>query len=98
MQAIGMSDRQLLRMLQMEGLFYTLGTLLLSVGLGSLIGYPIYVYARTQGLFQIRNYHYPFAAAIIVSVALIVIQLVLALVIARSVRRDPIIERIRFSE
>ena len=38
LQAIGMSDRQMIRMLQMEGLFYTFGTLALSLGIGSLQG------------------------------------------------------------
>lgn len=36
MQAIGMSDRQLMKMLQLEGIFYTVGTLIISIGVGSL--------------------------------------------------------------
>ena len=36
LQAVGMSDVQLLKMLQLEGLFYTVGTLLVAVGGGSL--------------------------------------------------------------
>lgn len=39
LQAIGLSGKQTVRMLQMEGLFYTAGTLLLSVGAGSIAGY-----------------------------------------------------------
>ena len=35
-QAIGMSEKQLVRMMQLEGLFYTAGTLLVSLGLESL--------------------------------------------------------------
>lgn len=38
MQAIGMSDRQLMKMLQLEGIFYTVGTLIISIGVGSLAG------------------------------------------------------------
>lgn len=37
MQAIGMFDGQLQGMLFIEGLFYTLGTLVVSVGVGSLL-------------------------------------------------------------
>lgn len=98
MQAIGMSDAQLLKMLQTEGLFYTAGTLIVSVGVGSILGYPMFLYARATGMFEIRNYHYPFMVTVIVSVVLLVIQVLLAFLISRSVRKDPLIERIRFSE
>lgn len=98
MQAIGMSDRQLMRMLQLEGLFYTLGTLLISVGLGSLAGYPVFLYAKSHGMFEIATYHYPVAAAVIMSAVLLAVQILLAVGIARSVRKDSLIERIRFSE
>lgn len=98
MQAIGMSDRQLMKMLQMEGLFYTLGTLAITIGLGSLAGYPVFLYAKYAGMFQITTYHYPWAAAVIVSVVLLLVQAALALMIAQSVKKEPLIERIRFSE
>ncbi|MDE7046226.1 MAG: FtsX-like permease family protein, partial [Acetatifactor sp.] len=98
MQAIGMSDRQLMKMLQLEGLFSTFGTLLITVGLGSLAGYPLFRYAKSSGMFQITTYHYPWAAAIIVSVVLLLVQAVMALAIAGSVKKVPLIERIRFSE
>ncbi|MDY4097275.1 MAG: FtsX-like permease family protein [Lachnospiraceae bacterium] len=42
LQAVGMSDLQLLKMLQFEGLFYTAGTLLVAVGGGSVVGYPVF--------------------------------------------------------
>lgn len=72
MQAIGMSDRQMQRMLLTEGLFYTLGTLVLSLGVGS-------------------------AAGIIIGV-LVIVQIVLALVLGSSVKKESLIDRIRFSE
>lgn len=98
MQAIGMSDRQLMKMLQLEGLFYTAGTLILSVGAGSLAGYPVFRYARSTGMFDITTYHYPTTAAVVISVSLLVIQILLAVVITKSVKKDSLIERIRFSE
>lgn len=98
MQAIGMSGRQLMKMLQYEGLFYTAGTLLVSVGLGSLAGYPVFLYAKRTGIFDISTYHYPVAAAVIISVTLLAVQMLLAVMIAKSVKKDSLIERIRFSE
>ena len=98
MQAIGMSDSQLMKMLQMEGLFYTAGTLLISVGFGSLAGYPVFLYSKAKGWFEITTYHYPAAAAVIVAASLLLIQLLLAVGLGKSVRKDSLIERVRFSE
>lgn len=98
MQAIGMSDRQLMKMLQLEGIFYTVGTLIISIGVGSLAGYPLFLYAKRTGMFDISTYHYPVTAAIIIMLTLFVIQMLLAIFIAKSVRKDSLIERIRFSE
>lgn len=98
MQAIGMSDRQLMKMLQLEGIFYTVGTLIISIGVGSHAGYPLFLYAKRTGMFDISTYHYPVTAAIIIILTLFVIQMLLAIFIAKSVRKDSLIERIRFSE
>ena len=98
MQAIGMSDRQLMKMLQLEGIFYTVGTLIISIGVGSLAGYPLFLSAKRTGMFDISTYHYPVTAAIIIILTLFVIQMLLAIFIAKSVRKDSLIERIRFSE
>ena len=98
MQAIGMSDRQLMKMLQLEGIFYTVGTLIISIGVGSLAGYPLFLYAKRTGMFDISTYHYPVTAAIIIILTLFVIQMLLAIFIAKSVRKDLLIERISFRE
>ena len=74
MQAIGMSDRQLMKMLQLEGIFYTVGTLIISIGVGSLAGYPLFLYAKRTGMFDISTYHYPVTAAIIIILTLFVIH------------------------
>lgn len=91
MQAIGMSDRQLMKMLQLEGIFYTVGTLIISIGVGSLAGYPLFLYAKRTGMFDISTYHYPVTAAIIIILTLFVIQMLLAIFIAKSVRKDSLI-------
>lgn len=98
LQAIGMTERQLVIMLLQEGLYYTIGTVILSVGLGSLLGYPVFLWAKYNGTFNISNYHYPILAAVTISVVLMLIQMGLAIILGRSVRKETIIERIRFSE
>lgn len=98
MQAIGMSDRQLHKMLQMEGAFYTFGTLLVSVGIGSLAGYPVFIWAKGNGMFNIREYHYPYGVAMIIVVVLVIVQMVLVYALGKSLKKESLIDRIRFSE
>ena len=66
---------QLQVMLQLEGLFYTIGTLLIAVGGGSSAGYPVFLWAKDHGMFNIRNYHYPLEATFIM-IALLVVVLI----------------------
>ncbi|WP_039930308.1 FtsX-like permease family protein, partial [Anaerostipes caccae] len=42
LQALGMTNRQLARMLQMEGLIFTAGTLLISLTFGNAAGYMLF--------------------------------------------------------
>lgn len=97
LQAVGMSDAQLQKMLRIEGMFYTVGTLLAAIGGGSLAGYPVFLWAKSNGILSIRDYHYPVIPAIAVILVLTFVQMVLTLVLGRSVKRQSLIERIRFS-
>lgn len=86
------------RMLQLEGVFYTIGTLVLSVGGGSVLGYPVFLWAKQKGMLDISKYHYPVAAAIVITVVLVVVQIILASALSKSVKKESLIDRIRFSE
>lgn len=97
LQAVGMTDSQLLKMLQFEGLFYTVGTLIVAVGGGSLAGYPVFLWAREHGMFSIRNYHYPLEVTLIMVALLIFVQIILVVVIEKSVKKESLIDRIRFA-
>ena len=96
LQAVGMSDLQLQIMLQLEGLFYTAGTLIIAVGGGSLAGYPVFLWAKNNGMFSIRNYHYPLAATLIMIAVLVLVQVMMMFAIGKSVKKDSLIDRIRF--
>lgn len=96
LQAVGMSDLQLLKMLQLEGLFYTAGTLIIAIGGGSVAGYPVFLWAREHGMFSIRNYHYPLGATLIMVALLVFVQIIMVFVIGKSVKKDSLIDRIRF--
>ena len=97
-QAIGMSEVQLVRMLQAEGLFYTLGTLLLSIGLGSLAGYGVFLNAKADRMFNITQYHYPLIPALVLAAVVAVGQLLLTYGVSANFRKLSLIDRIRYSE
>lgn len=98
MEAIGMSNRQMKKMLQLEGLFYAGGITLLSVGVGSLLGYACYRYAVTHALMQIKSYHYPVIQVLLLVGLTLLIQLLLTVATTTVVNKEPVIKRIQASE
>lgn len=98
LQAIGMSERQTVNMLQMEGLFYTMGTLVLSLGLGSLLGYGAFLWSKKTGIFSIMNYRYPVVPALVLAAAVLTVQLLVTYLVNQSFRKQSLIDRIRFAE
>lgn len=98
LQAIGMSDRQTVRMLQLEGLAYTAGTLVLSLGVGSLTGYALFLKAREEGMFGVRYYQYPVVPALILVVAVLLLQILITYLVNSNFKKQSLIERVRFAE
>lgn len=98
LQAIGLSGKQTVNMLQLEGLFYTAGTLILSLGLGSLLGYLAFLWAREEGLMSIRTYQYPAGPAILLVVVVLLVQLLITYLVNQNFKKLSLIERIRFAE
>lgn len=98
MQAIGLSEKQLIRMLHLESLFYTAGAVLCSVGIGSFAGYLCFLYAKETKMLNIMYYHYPVVAVTGIVVVMALIQLLLVTVIGKSMKKESLIDRIRFSE
>lgn len=97
LQALGMSDIQMKKMLRLEGLFYAAGTLIVAVGGGSLAGYPVFLLAKEKNLLNISNYHYPAKAAVAVILVLVTVQFALILALGKSVKKESLIARIRYS-
>lgn len=97
-QAIGLSGKQTVRMLQMEGLFYTAGTLLLSVGAGSIAGYGCFLWAKAESIMSIRTYEYPTVPVIILAVIILVVQVLITYMVNNSFKKQSLIDRIRFAE
>lgn len=98
LQAIGLDHRQLKKMLSGEGLFFTAGTLFISVTLGNLFGYLIFLYAKKRHLMGLSAYHYPIWETIGLAAMLIIGQLLITGMMNKRVHRESLIDRIRSGE
>ncbi len=97
-QAAGMTHRQLGQMLRGESFFYTGSVLAVSVILGSILGYPAFLYAKERKMLDIHIYHYPWMMVLILALVLFIVHLALSWILVRSVEKETLVERIRVGE
>ena len=97
LQAIGLSDKQLVKMLQIEGLFYTVGTLLITLTLGNILGYIAVIIFRNTGA-SYAIYDYPLTQTIIMIVAITLVQILITYLVTNNFKKDSLVDRIRYSE
>ncbi len=98
MQALGMTNRQMNRMLRNEGLIFTFGSILISLLVGMPAGYALFCYGREHGYFGLEVYHVPFAEILAMVLILGVLQISLSYILSRNVKRESVVERIRYQE
>lgn len=97
LQAIGLSDRQLVNMLQIEGMFYTFGSLGIILTLGNVIGYIAFVLFKNSGA-SYAVYSYPLLQTIIMIVAVMLAQILITYLVAINFRKESLVDRVRYSE
>ncbi len=98
LQAIGMTKKQLNRMLQMEGLVFTIGTLLVSLSLGNVLGYLAWLKCKAAHIIGISTYSVPVAELLVMAGILLVLQAVLSGYMSSYLQKEALIERIRHQE
>lgn len=98
MQAIGMSNQQMKKMLRTEGFVYAGGIILLVGGLGSILGYLVYLYAESHSLMQIKVYQYPLIQVLLMIFLVVIVQLILTYATTTIVNKETVIKRIQASE
>lgn len=98
LQAVGLSNRQLVRMLSGEGFIFTAGTLLISVTLGNILGYLLFLYAKKTHFMSLSRYHYPLWETICLALILLIGQSIITLFISKKIEKESLIERIRNDE
>lgn len=95
LQAIGLSGKQLVHMLAGEGLVFTAGTLLISLTLGNLAGYLLFLWAKDSGFMSVSRYHYPIWESMGLALVLLGGQLLITRFMRKNVEKESLIDRIR---
>ncbi len=96
LQAVGMTNRQMNFSLQLQGIFITAGTVLVAVAAGLPAGYAVFVYASKNGYFGMNRYHVPFVEIGGMVLAITLLQIGLSYLLSRNLKRESLIERIRY--
>lgn len=96
LQAVGMTKRQLNNMLQLEGILFSAGTILVSLAVGTPLGYGIFSYAKEKHFYGINEYHFPLLEIGIMVAAIVVMQMVLSFLLSRNLRKETLVERINY--
>lgn len=96
LQAIGMTNRQLNRSLQIQGLIFSVGTVVVALIVGLPLGYKIFLYSKKIGTFGLNVYHIPFVEIVAMIVIIMSLQLALSVILSRNIKKESLVERIRY--
>lgn len=96
LQATGMTNRQLNQMLQLEGIIFSAGTILVSLVIGTPLGYAVFQYAKEQGIYGMNQYNLPVLEIAVMVLAIVVLQMVLSFILSRNIQKDSLVERINY--
>lgn len=96
LQATGMTNRQLNQMLQLEGIIFSAGTILVSLVIGTPLGYAAFHYAKEKGFYGMNNYQVPVLEIAVMVLAIVILQVVLSFILSRNIQKDSLVERINY--
>lgn len=95
LQAVGLSSKQLSKMLLIEGLFYTLGVLLLSISCGTLIGYLLCTVFSAMSIFGKVSYHFPTVEMFSYFILMLAVQMLFSCFAIRQIKKQSLVDQIR---
>lgn len=98
MQALGMTNSQMNSMLRNEGILFTAGSILVSLLVGMPAGYALFCYGREHGFFGLDVYHIPVIELAAMIIILTALQISLSFILSRNIKKESIVERIRYQE
>lgn len=98
MQAIGLSGRQLKNMLNYEGLFYILGTFVITFTVGTGLGYLMCESIRRIWEIDYIDYHFPLLQSLTFIALLFIVQVLVYCFSVNRLKKQSLVERMRVTE
>ncbi len=95
LQAVGMSNRQISKMLLTEGLLYTLGVFILSISFGTLLGILVCRVFSAMSVFGEVSYQFPTWEMAGFFILMLIIQVVFSIITIKQLRKQSLAEQIR---
>lgn len=96
LQAVGMTNKQLNLCLQIQGLIFTVGTIFVALAAGLPLGYALFSYAKHNGIFGMNVYHVPLIPILVMILLVGILQIVLSCVLSSNLKKETLVERIRY--
>lgn len=96
LQAVGMTNRQLNQMLQLEGILFSAGTAAVSLLLGCPLGYAVFQFAKVHGIYGLNQYHVPVPEILVMTGSIVLMQALLSYFLSRNLRKESLVERINY--
>ena len=96
LQAVGMTNKQLNLCLQLQGLIFTVGTICVALVVGLPLGYVLFAYAKHNGIFGMNVYHVPITPILAMILLVSLLQIVLSCVLSSNLKKETLVERIRY--
>lgn len=97
-QSVGMSDRQLSKMLSFECLYYVGITLLATLTMGTVCSLAVCRVFDRIGMFGTLTYHFPAVQVLLFGAALLLVQGVFSVCAVRYTKRLSLVQRIKATE
>lgn len=98
LQAVGMTNRQLNASLQLQGMLFSAGTVLVAILTGLPIGYAVFCYGKENAVFGLNVYHIPVWEIAGMVIAIGLLQALLSFLLSRNLKKESLVERIRYQE
>ena len=96
LQAIGLSKKQLIKMLRYEGLLYSLFATLVTLVLGTGLGFICVQAARSANPYFF--YYFPWPVILLYLAILLIVQMILISYTTGSLKKHSLVEQIRVTE
>lgn len=98
LQSIGLSNKQLYKMLRMECLYYVFGTMAITFVFGTAAGYILCQIFNQVGVFGKLHYTFPFLQVLLFFAVLVVIALIYSTLAIRYCHKQSLVDRIKTME